>query len=139
MKFKIKDNRNRTYLVQKKLKSTKLGDKTIKDAENEELTAAEIKKLKDLAKYAKDILALVAPDDEDNEVGEEEFDLEKDEDVVNLSEEEEVIEDSTDDTFIEDSKKAFGSVETKKKVIVDEAIDRDTEIANAWKNRYGGK
>lgn len=156
MKFKIKDSKNKTFLVEKKLNpiNKAVRDSKIKpiDAkpvnrtkpinrvrtrDAEDFTKKEIESLKDLAKFAKELLVDFI--DEDELDAENDLEMDADEEVVETGEETEITEDE-DDVFVNDSKRAFGAIEKKKK-IVDNSIENDDEIAQAWKKRYttGGK
>ena len=85
--------------------------------------------MKDLAKFAKELLVDFI--DEDELDAENDLEMDADEEVVETGEETEITEDE-DDVFVNDSKRAFGAIEKKKK-IVDNSIENDDEIAQAWK------
>ncbi len=117
-------------------------DDKVKDDEPEVngLSADEIAALKRLAGSADKLLALLeAKDsdmDEDNLVDEDEDkelddEDEKEEEVIDTDEEEE------DKKATHDSKKSFGSLETKKRKVVEDS-SLDDEVSDAWAKRYGG-
>lgn len=108
---------------------------------NEALTPDEIASLKQLAAAAPSILALLDKGEEPIEDDEVEIEVNEDEDEDDLDEveedetEEEVID--SEKTKTKDSKKSYGSIERKNKV--NDSIDAEEEIADAWAKRYGGK
>ena len=136
-----------------------------RDAESKDFTEEEIKDLKKLLKKIDAILALVKDEDDDKddkkkdkeEAKEEkkkddevEAEVEEkismdefagDEDLLEIPDEDEGIEGSDDlededGVRAHDSKKSYGAIETK--ASIDDSIDLDTEIAQAWAKRYGG-
>lgn len=78
------------------------------------------------------------PEDEDEDDDHEELSPEnsKDEEVLEFKEEEdEEVEDSCNK--VHDSKKSYGAIETSS-ASVDDSVEIDNEIAQAWANRYKG-
>lgn len=164
MKFKITDENGRDFSVEKTEEKApelrRFKDEPEKkevapqcDAEKKELTDDELKLLRKLLKKADALLELVeddedadkddkeeeAEDDKDAAAATEEFD--SDEELLEISEDEEGIQDSEscedeDGVCAHDSKKSYGAIERKS--TVDDSIDIDTEIAQAWAKRYGG-
>lgn len=96
------------------------------------LESDEIDALKQLAKIAPELLALVQTKKTDKKKV-----VEKDEIEVKKAEEEAPVEDSNDKVICDDSRKAFGSIELHKKQssFEDEQARLDDEIAKAWDNR----
>lgn len=105
----------------------------IKDDEG--LTPDEVSALKELAKHASDLIALL---EAKKEAKEEVSDEEKEEDKENIVDEEK--EELKDDEEIVDTKddatEAIGSIEKSKACDSISDVDRDNEIANAWSNRF---
>ena len=134
-----------------------------KDKENEEeLSASEIKALKELAKNSEKFIELLkeldkridkdTDSDEDEKVEEEkDVEVEKEAEGEDYDEtfeeateepEEEIItaEGNEDDELIEDNcvKSSYGSIETKGNPSRNDSIEDEEEIAAAWAKRYGG-
>ena len=167
MKFKITDECGKAFAVEKKdialpnprrfKEDPALKSDSCKDADEINFTEDEVKDLKKLAKKVKELLALVKDEDEDKKKDKDEAEEEKDEKEEKISVEEfdadeELLEIPEDDeeqgsddledeeeevTVAHDSKKSFGAIE--RKASVDDSIDLETEIAQAWAKRYGGK
>lgn len=137
-KFRITDDEGNNYEVEE-IEEVQDEEKEFKDDELSEgmsLTQDEIISLKELAAKAPEILALLnnnVVDAKEEEVKDED----KEEKVED--EDEEVIdsEDVKEKNKAKDSKKSYGSIETK--YSVNDSIDAEDEIANAWAKRYGGK
>lgn len=139
-KFRINDG-DETYEI------TELEDeeeKTIEETETVDdedvvvLTSEEIASLKELAKAAPSLLALLNKPEETSE----EIDEEIDDEDMDEDEDEEVEEEIVDtDKKVEkkkgkDSKKSYGSIQKTK--IIEDSLEED-EISSAWSKRYGGK
>ncbi len=107
---------------------------------NDALSEEEIEALKKLAAIADKLVALTeikdSDMDEDNLVDEDE-----DEEVEDSDEDKEEVIDTDEEekgkTPAHDSKKSFGSLEAKKKKIVEDSSLVD-EVSDAWSKRYGG-
>lgn len=135
-KFRITDDEGNNYEVEE-IEEVQDEEKEFKDDELSEgmsLTQDEIISLKELAAKAPEILALL-----NNNVVDAKEEEVKDEDKEEKVEDEEVIdsEDVKEKNKVKDSKKSYGSIETK--YSVNDSIDAEDEIANAWAKRYGGK
>lgn len=132
MKYRIKDEDGSTLEIEE------IQDEEIEEIqepieepiEDNGLTPEEIDSLRQLIAAAPQLLALIETNEEvaDEEIEEEIYD----EDVVEEIDEEEVV----DSEKVKDSKNSFGSLE---KLKVDDSIEMEDEIANAWSKRYGGK
>lgn len=150
-------------------KSFKVVDAETDEKEKVEFTAEEIKSIRKLLPHMDELMVLLEIDEKDedfdkDEIGvevKEEVDEDEDEEVekIDLEEEDEFVEDDDscedkdvkDETFkkfvkkeevVRDSARSFGSIERKKKMkdsAEDQEIDRQNEIAEAWKKYYGGK
>lgn len=150
-------------------KSFKVVDAETDEKEKLEFTAEEIKSIRKLLPHMDELMVLLEIDEKDedfdkDEIGvevKEEVDEDEDEEVekIDLEEEDEFVEDDDscedkdvkDETFkkfvkkeevVRDSARSFGSIERKKKMkdsAEDQEIDRQNEIAEAWKKYYGGK
>lgn len=150
-------------------KSFKVVDAGNDEKEKSEFTAEEIKTIRKLLPHMDELMVLLEIDEKDedfdkDEIGvevKEEVDGDEDEEVekIDLEEDDEFVEDDDscedkdvkDETFkkfvkkeevVKDSARSFGSIERKKKVkdsAEDQEIDRQNEIAEAWKKYYGGK
>lgn len=142
MKYRIKDEDGKEVIVEE------MNDEEVDVMENEEpivdeptsesLSPEEISALKRLAAVADklvgmcegttDALEEIQPEVKDDEAEEEEMIEDEDENP-----EEEII-----DTKARDSKKSFGAIEKREKSSIEDSIDSDVEIADAWAKRYGG-
>lgn len=150
-------------------KSFKVVDAENDEKEKSEFTAEEIKTIRKLLPHMDELMVLLEIDEKDedfdkDEIGvevKEEVDGDEDEEVekIDLEEDDEFVEDDDscedkdvkDETFkkfvkkeevVKDSARSFGSIERKKKMkdsAEDQEIDRQNEIAEAWKKYYGGK
>ena len=139
MKYRIKDEDGKEVIVEE------MNDEEIEKVVDEEpiteeptseaLSPEEISALKRLAGVADKLVAMCEETtDALEEIQPEE--AEEDEEEM-VEDEEENPEEEIIDTKAHDSKKSFGAIE-KKKTSVDDSIDDDLEIANAWAKRYGG-
>lgn len=145
-KFRITDEDGAKYEVEEIEEEVVDEDVEVEPEEgehsgNEALTPDEIASLKQLAAAAPAILALLDKGEEpiEDEEVEEEVEEEIDEDDLDEVEEDEMEEEVIDSekTKAKDSKKSYGSIEKRKKL--EDSIDAEEEIANAWAKRYGGK
>lgn len=152
MKLKVKDTNGRVFHVSDECITEDTEDTKLQD-KDEELSVEEIKKLKKLIPHLDELLNLLEmeADDESSKFDHDEIELEAEEETE--EETEDVIEDSEpeceetveDDEEVEtkvvhDSKKSFGSIERRPvKDSIDDEIERNKEIADAWAKRYGGK
>lgn len=99
-----------------------------------ELTEEEITALKSLAAIADKLSALVSSNttDTDEEIETDDEDIDTDEEVLDTDEE-------TDKELAKtgacDSKRAFGSKESRKKAMIDDSVDRNEKISQAWSKR----
>lgn len=148
MKLKVKDSKG---------KICRVADVCVaEDAENEteELSKADIKKLKRLIPHLDDLLQLLELEQQEHD---KDFTDDEIEAAVNMEEEEEAKEETVEDDAdveveedeadeltqhikpVNDSKKSFGAIEPRKVAdSVDTDIDRDNEVALAWAKRYNG-
>ena len=140
-KFIIKDEEGKQFEV------TEASDEEIVEAEKhdeepyaaktEELFASEeIAALKELAKHSEELIKLLAVEKKEHEAVSEAADgceeAEEAEDAEPSEEKkEEVIE-----VKPADSKASVGAIEKKAINKVDDSFDRETEISNAWSNRF---
>ena len=143
-KFIIKDEEGKPFEV------TEASDEEIVEAEKhdeepfaektEELFASEeIAALKELAKHSEELIKLLAVEKKEHEAVseaadgcEEAEDAEETEDAEPSEEKkEEVI-----DVKSADSKASVGAIEKKAINKVDDSFDKETEISNAWSNRF---
>lgn len=139
-KFRINDG-DETYEITELEDEDEIAEETKDKAEDDEvavLTSEEIASLKELAKAAPSLLALLNKPEETSEEIDEEIDGED----MDEDEEEEVEEEIVDtDEKVEkkkgkDSKKSYGSIQKTK--IIEDSLEED-EISSAWSKRYGGK
>ena len=159
MKFKITDECGKDYTVEKQETSAPAPRRfkeeaatksdSCRDAE-EVFTKEEIEVLKKFVEKADVLFSLVKESDveedetEETETEEEETtsveEFDADEELLEIPEEDMDVEDSenTEDERVaaHDSKKSYGAIETKS--TLDDSIDVDTEIAQAWAKHYGG-
>lgn len=137
MKFNITDKQGRKFVVNKQI-SKKVADEAEEIAapvQEKDFSKKELEALKNLAKKADELLALL--DVEHEEHGVEEFDSDELEFASEEKEElEEKVEDSeeVEDIKLNDSKKSFGSIE--RKVLNDSNESQEDEIMQAWANYY---
>lgn len=140
-KFIIKDEEGKQFEV------TEASDEEIVEAEKhdeepfaektEELFASEeIAALKELAKHSEELIKLLAVEKKEHEAVSEAADgceeAEETEDAEPSEEKkEEVIE-----VKPADSKASVGAIEKKAINKVDDSFDKETEISNAWSNRF---
>ena len=140
-KFIIKDEEGKQFEV------TEASDEEIIEAEKhdeepsaaktEELFASEeIAALKELAKHSEELIKLLAVEKKEHEAVSEAADgceeAEETEDAEPSEEKkEEVIE-----VKPADSKASVGAIEKKAINKVDDSFDKETEISNAWSNRF---
>ena len=137
MKFRVKDDDGRDYVIEELEEEKVVPPEEVKD-EGEGLSADEIVELRKLLEAAPKIYALLEVKEEKEEVVDEDIEEEKDE------EEEEEITDSEDEEEEEkiletkscDSKKAFGSIEKNTKTQVDDSLEDN--VSDAWSKRYNG-
>lgn len=150
-------------------KSFKVVDAENDEKEKSEFTAEEIKTIRKLLPHMDELMVLLEIDEKDEDFDKDEIGVEVKEEVdededgevekIDLEEDDEFVEDDDscedkdvkDETFkkfvkkeevVKDSARSFGSIERKKKVkdsAEDQEIDRQNEIAEAWKKYYGGK
>lgn len=139
-KFRINDG-DETYEITELEDEDEIVEETKGKAEDDEvavLTSEEIASLKELAKAAPSLLALLNKPEETSEEIDEEIDGED----MDEDEDEEVEEEIVDtDEKVEkkkgkDSKKSYGSIQKTK--IIEDSLEED-EISSAWSKRYGGK
>lgn len=139
-KFRINDG-DETYEITELEDEDEIVEETNAKAEDDEvavLTSEEIASLKELAKVAPSLLALLNKPEETSEEIDEEIDGED----MDEDEDEEVEEEIVDtDEKVEkkkgkDSKKSYGSIQKTK--IIEDSLEED-EISSAWSKRYGGK
>ena len=139
-KFRINDG-DETYEITELEDEDEIAEETKDKAEDDEvavLTSEEIASLKELAKAAPSLLALLNKPEETSE----EIDAEIDGEDMDEDEDEEVEEEIVDtDEKVEkkkgkDSKKSYGSIQKTK--IIEDSLEED-EISSAWSKRYGGK
>lgn len=139
-KFRINDG-DETYEITELEDEDEIVEETRAKAEDDEvavLTSEEIASLKELAKAAPSLLALLNKPEETSEEIDEEIDGED----MGEDEDEEVEEEIVDtDEKVEkkkgkDSKKSYGSIQKTK--IIEDSLEED-EISSAWSKRYGGK
>lgn len=165
MKFKITDECGKDFSVEKKdialpnprrfKEEPAQKSSPCRDAEEKDFTEDEVKLLKKLLKKADALLDLLKDDKDaekddkeekeaDEEEAEEKISVEEfdaDEELLEIPEDEDGVQDSEDvededGVTAHDSKKSYGAIERKS--TVDDSIDIDTEIAQAWAKRYGG-
>lgn len=156
MKLKVKDSKG---------KILKVTDACVEDDEKEaeELTKADVKKLKRLLPHLDDLLQLLELEQQEHDkdffddeiesvINAEAVKAEKeDADDVDETEEAVVEEEKVEDDDAElkaqtqnvktvnDSKKSFGAIERRKVAdSIETEIDRDNEVALAWAKRYNG-
>lgn len=150
-------------------KSFKVVDAENDEKEKSEFTAEEIKTIRKLLPHMDELMVLLEIDEKDEDFDKDEIGVEVKEEVdededgevekIDLEEDDEFVEDDDscedkdvkDETFkkfvkkeevVKDSARSFGSIERKKKMkdsAEDQEIDRQNEIAEAWKKYYGGK
>lgn len=167
MKFRITDNKGNTSVVRKRerdsieerekfprFKEASIKEPaTCKDDGEKLFTEEEMKILKKIIENSDDLFDLLGLDEKskkgskkDDEKEEEDVDRDelspensKDEEVVEFREEEEDTEEKTEDSCetVHDSKRSYGAIEQRTSS-VDDSIDIDSEIAQAWANRYKG-
>lgn len=137
-KFRINDG-DETYEITELEDEDEIAEETkAEDDEVAVLTSEEIASLKELAKAAPSLLALLNKPEETSEEIDEEIDGED----MDEDEDEEVEEEIVDtDEKVEkkkgkDSKKSYGSIQKTK--IIEDSLEED-EISSAWSKRYGGK
>lgn len=138
-KFRINDG-DETYEITELEDEDEIVEETKAKAEDDEvavLTSEEIASLKELAKVAPSLLALLNKPEETSEEIDEEIDGEDmDEDEEEVEEEIVDTDEKVEKKKGKDSKKSYGSIQKTK--IIEDSLEED-EISSAWSKRYGGK
>lgn len=142
MKYRIKDEDGMQYEVEEIDAVEEAPVEEIADDEPIEeaapsLAPEEIVALKGLAAVAEKLMKLIPIEEEEHgesldEDMEEEVEEIEDEEIDEEEKKEELI-----DTCSRDSKSSFGSIE--KQQCVNDSVDIQEEIANAWAKRYEGR
>jgi len=146
MKFRVKDEDGRDYVVEELEEEKVIPPETVEDDEDETLSAEEIKALRELLGVAPRLMDLLKDEHQEHAEDEEvEEDEEKEEEYREDEDEDEIIEDDDDEieekeeileTKSRDSKKAYGSIEKSKKTFVDDSLTDN--VSDAWAKRYNG-
>lgn len=140
-KFRINDG-DETYEITELEDEDEIAEETKAKAEDDEvavLTSEEIASLKELAKAAPSLLALLNKPEETSEEIDEEIDgedMDEDEDEEEVEEEIVDTDEKVEKKKGKDSKKSYGSIQKTK--IIEDSLEED-EISSAWSKRYGGK
>lgn len=140
-KFRINDG-DETYEITELEDEDEIVEETNAKAEDDEvavLTSEEIASLKELAKVAPSLLALLNKPEETSEEIDEEIDgedMDEDEDEEEVEEEIVDTDEKVEKKKGKDSKKSYGSIQKTK--IIEDSLEED-EISSAWSKRYGGK
>lgn len=140
-KFRINDG-DETYEITELEDEDEIVEETKAKAEDDEvavLTSEEIASLKELAKAAPSLLALLDKPEETSEEIDEEIDgedMDEDEDEEEVEEEIVDTDEKVEKKKGKDSKKSYGSIQKTK--IIEDSLEED-EISSAWSKRYGGK
>lgn len=140
-KFRINDG-DETYEITELEDEDEIVEETKAKAEDDEvavLTSEEIASLKELAKVAPSLLALLNKPEETSEEIDEEIDgedMDEDEDEEEVEEEIVDTDEKVEKKKGKDSKKSYGSIQKTK--IIEDSLEED-EISSAWSKRYGGK
>lgn len=140
-KFRINDG-DETYEITELEDEDEIVEETKAKAEDDEvavLTSEEIASLKELAKAAPSLLALLNKPEETSEETDEEIDgedMDEDEDEEEVEEEIVDTDEKVEKKKGKDSKKSYGSIQKTK--IIEDSLEED-EISSAWSKRYGGK
>ena len=141
-KFIIKDEEGKQFEV------TEASDEEIVEAEKhdeepfaektEELFASEeIAALKELAKHSEELIKLLAVEKKEHEAVSEAADgCEEAEETEDAEPSEEKKEEEVIEVKPTDSKASVGAIEKKAINKVDDSFDKETEISNAWSNRF---
>lgn len=139
MKFHVKDDDGKDYIVEELEEEKVIPPETVEDDEDETLSAEEIKSLRELLTVAPRLMDLLKEEHKEHAEDEDEDKDEYEED------EEEIIEDDDEEiekkeeileTKSHDSKKAYGSIEKIKKAYVDDSLT--DSVSDAWAKRYNG-
>ena len=140
-KFIIKDEEGKQFEV------TEASDEEIVEAEKhdeepfaektEELFASEeIAALKELAKHSEELIKLLAVEKKEHEAVSEAADGCEEAEEAEDAEPSEEKKEEVIDVKSADSKASVGSIEKKAINKVDDSFDKETEISNAWSNRF---
>lgn len=140
-KFRINDG-DETYEITELEDEDEIVEETKAKTEDDDvavLTSEEIASLKELAKAAPSLLALLNKPEETSEEIDEEIDgedMDEDEDEEEVEEEIVDTDEKVEKKKGKDSKKSYGSIQKTK--IIEDSLEED-EISSAWSKRYGGK
>lgn len=155
MKLKVKDSKGRIFQVSDACVANDAEEK------DEELSKADIKKLKRLLPHLDDLLQLLEIEEQEHDKDFSGDDIESGIEIDETEEGEEKVEDDADveaeaDDYeeeakadaedltqrikpVHDSKKSFGATERRKVTdSIDIEVERDNEVALAWAKRYNG-
>lgn len=135
-RYRITDEDNEEYLVEEQDEDTSTKEVNQSKDEDTVLTPEEIASLKQLAAKATEILKLLDVEASEHANDEDETGLDE-ENLADENIEEKRNEQVVDTENCKDSKHSFGA--NQKRKAYDSTIDKDIEIADAWKKRYGGK
>lgn len=141
-KFIIKDEEGKQFEVteacDEEIVEAEKHDEEPPAAKTEELFASEeIAALKELAKHSEELIKLLAVEKKEHEAVSEATDgCEEAEETEDAEPSEEEKEEKVIEVKPADSKSSVGSIEKKAINKVDDSFDRETEISNAWSNRF---
>lgn len=140
-KYRITAADGMEYQVEEEMVEENATEETAPKADEEMLSADEIKTLKKLASKVEDLLKLLEPKANDEEV-----EVEKEEEEEEVKDEEKEEEEVVDTACKEkkevevkakDSKVSLGAIETKKTVVADTSLEN--EFDEYWNNYYKTK
>lgn len=139
--FHIKDEDGKEFEVKEIEKDAETENKNPEQHDNEAsgLSAEEIASLKKLAAGADKLLALIATNDADEDKDDEDDKDKVDDEEETIEEKIESVVDTDEDEAgcTHDSIKSAGAIE-KQSTNVNDSIDIQDEIADAWSKRYMG-
>lgn len=132
--FHIKDEDGMEYKVEEIEKET-----TVPTTDNETLSDVEIDSLKKLAAVADKLIALLEVEKEEHDVDEAKEEMLEDEEIEEKEDEDEIVIDTDEvaecESKAHDSKRSIGAIERNQ---VNDSLEVQDEIANAWNLRYNG-
>lgn len=134
MKFHVKDDDGKDYIVEELEEEKVIPSETVEDDEDETLSAEEIKSLRELLTVAPRLMDLLK--EEHKEHAEDEDEDEDEEEIIEDDDEEIEKKEEILETKSHDSKKAYGSIEKIKKAYVDDSLT--DSVSDAWAKRYNG-
>ena len=136
MKFHVKDDDGKDYIVEELEEEKVIPPETVEDDEDETLSAEDIKSRRELLTVAPRLMDLLKEEYKEHAEDEDEDKDEYEEEIIEDDDEEIEKKEEILETKSHDSKKAYGSIEKIKKAYVDDSLT--DSVSDAWAKRYNG-